>query len=354
MGEGEPEFLFKIVKHHRSALGRQVGEAIRLEKRGASSLNSKGEYNRCRIARLVLEQPEVPEKNADEEQQSERREYTVGEEALLRRRRSWDTKKGGKLGLKEGGKRKVEGATNIRGSNPPKHKKSRKYAPIGANWGNEEQGEGLNIDRVLEEAPNSSQKPKIPPEITKNHQKNLLPPPNPQSIEQHSTPSTAKYPSTPRGKPDHNSIDIESCAGVPPVQLDPSVDQLHEGDLGEVAQGWDSNLTNPPHTPSPSPSPSIVASTGGNQAQKSISSTHYSTKSGEDDNISKKCDIKGKKCIIHNCKANRVKVYKEAWIRSARTGLYYMSKRNVLEWRCDRKTKPNLSDGSGTDATAEV
>ena len=28
MGEGEPEFLFKIVKHHRSALGRQVGEAI--------------------------------------------------------------------------------------------------------------------------------------------------------------------------------------------------------------------------------------------------------------------------------------------------------------------------------------
>ena len=103
-----------------------------------------------------------------------------------------------------------------------------------------------------------------------------------------------------------------------------------------------------------SPSPSTVASTGGNQAQKSISSAHYSTKSGEDDNISKKCDIKEKKCIIHNCKANRVKVYKEAWIRSARTGLYYMSKRNVLEWRCDRKTKPNLSDGSGTDTTAEV
>ena len=40
--------------------------------------------------------------------------------ALLIRRRSWDTKKGGKLGLKEGGKRTVEGATDIRESNPKK------------------------------------------------------------------------------------------------------------------------------------------------------------------------------------------------------------------------------------------
>ena len=56
-GEGEPEFHFKVGKHFKSALSRQVGEAIRLERRGVSSLNSKGEYNRCKISRLVLEQP---------------------------------------------------------------------------------------------------------------------------------------------------------------------------------------------------------------------------------------------------------------------------------------------------------
>ena len=56
-GEGEPEFQFKVVKHFKSAPTRQVGETIRLERRGFSSLNSKGEYNRCKISRLVLEQP---------------------------------------------------------------------------------------------------------------------------------------------------------------------------------------------------------------------------------------------------------------------------------------------------------
>ena len=60
-----------------------------------------------------------------------------------------------------------------------------------------------------------------------------------------STPSTSDSPSTPRGNPDHNSSLKESCAGVPPMQFCSSVDKLHEGDLGEVAQGMDSNLTTP-------------------------------------------------------------------------------------------------------------
>ena len=43
----------KVVQHHRSALSRQVGEAIRIRRRGLT-LNSKGEYNRCSISRLTL------------------------------------------------------------------------------------------------------------------------------------------------------------------------------------------------------------------------------------------------------------------------------------------------------------
>ena len=57
---GEPKFVMKVVKYHRTALSRQVGEAIRIQKRGMECpvLNSKAEFNRCSIVRLSLEQLE--------------------------------------------------------------------------------------------------------------------------------------------------------------------------------------------------------------------------------------------------------------------------------------------------------
>ena len=55
VGEGNPSFRFNIVKRYKTALTRQVGEAVRIELRG-NVLNSKGEYNRCRLPRLVVEE----------------------------------------------------------------------------------------------------------------------------------------------------------------------------------------------------------------------------------------------------------------------------------------------------------
>ena len=54
----EPAFIFKLVSSHKTALGRQVKEAIRIKRRGgaANILNSKGEFNRCHIPRLVMEE----------------------------------------------------------------------------------------------------------------------------------------------------------------------------------------------------------------------------------------------------------------------------------------------------------
>ena len=57
--EGEdPEFIFKVVSHHRTALNRQVREAIRIGRRGGAGriLNSKSEFNRCHIPHLVVEE----------------------------------------------------------------------------------------------------------------------------------------------------------------------------------------------------------------------------------------------------------------------------------------------------------
>ena len=53
---GEKGSHFKIVGSYRSALSRQVGEAVKIRRRGGegSVLNSKGEFNRCKITRLTL------------------------------------------------------------------------------------------------------------------------------------------------------------------------------------------------------------------------------------------------------------------------------------------------------------
>ena len=46
----------KIISSYRDPLTGQVSEAVRIEMRGGNTLNSKTEYNRCRIARLVIDQ----------------------------------------------------------------------------------------------------------------------------------------------------------------------------------------------------------------------------------------------------------------------------------------------------------
>ena len=54
-GEGGPEMSFKVLGNYRTALSMQIAEAIRIRKRGTAALNSKGEYDRCRIHRLTIE-----------------------------------------------------------------------------------------------------------------------------------------------------------------------------------------------------------------------------------------------------------------------------------------------------------
>ena len=46
--------IFKIVGTFRSALSRQITEAVRMKNRGILALNSKGEFDRCKIHRLTV------------------------------------------------------------------------------------------------------------------------------------------------------------------------------------------------------------------------------------------------------------------------------------------------------------
>ena len=55
--EEEPKFIMRVVRSYRTALFRQIAEAVRIRRRGGEGgiFNSKAEYSRCRITRLVLD-----------------------------------------------------------------------------------------------------------------------------------------------------------------------------------------------------------------------------------------------------------------------------------------------------------
>ena len=70
-GRGEPKFHLRPVMFHRSSLGRQIAEAVRIERWGEDLiLNSKAEFNRSRITRLTLGE-EKPEKKEEARIQEE-------------------------------------------------------------------------------------------------------------------------------------------------------------------------------------------------------------------------------------------------------------------------------------------
>ena len=58
-GRGEPAFHMRLVKTFKSALTRQVSEAVRMKRWGEDVvLNSKSEFNRCILGRLTLGEEE--------------------------------------------------------------------------------------------------------------------------------------------------------------------------------------------------------------------------------------------------------------------------------------------------------
>ena len=59
----DPEFVMRTVGYHCRALNRQIAEAVRIGRRGGagSKLNSKAEFDRCKIPRLIVEEQDKKE-----------------------------------------------------------------------------------------------------------------------------------------------------------------------------------------------------------------------------------------------------------------------------------------------------
>ena len=71
--EEQPKFRINIVGKFQDAMSRQLSESIRIELRGEKVLNSKSEYSRSRIPRLVVEKDDL-ELNAEKKRKVEEKE----------------------------------------------------------------------------------------------------------------------------------------------------------------------------------------------------------------------------------------------------------------------------------------
>ena len=117
--ETEIQFRMRIVKTHRSSFERQIYEGIRIqnERRKHDILNSRTEYNRCALPRLVVKVGEGKDKGKDtEKREEERKEAEIERKIaeLMRIRKINDTEgKGGSKTNKKIIERKGNGVERI-------------------------------------------------------------------------------------------------------------------------------------------------------------------------------------------------------------------------------------------------
>ena len=152
----------RVVESCSTALSRQIGEAIRIRRRGGEGrvLNSRAEYKRSQIPRLQLEE-ETKTKMREEEQEKEelRKSKQLEEGQLLweqdkTKRRDRESKQlagewRSSTNKKEGGAKRPKGREQLGEKGEKKeraNKKKMRYALLGEDWGTapmEEEGSQL-------------------------------------------------------------------------------------------------------------------------------------------------------------------------------------------------------------------
>ena len=90
-GEQEPNFHMKVRGFFKTALARQVAEAVLIRRIGGEGaiLNSRGEFSRSHIPRLQV---------VEEEQQTDTRERELTTKLLREQDRDWENNKAMELG----------------------------------------------------------------------------------------------------------------------------------------------------------------------------------------------------------------------------------------------------------------
>ena len=157
-GSQDHAFLFKIVETPRNALSRQIGEAVKISRRGGEGaiLNAKGEYNRCHITRLTLGADDAPpgcKQNDGEGLESNNWIWSQGAnwESRKTKQREQVDKEMSRILCKEpkfggGGSKRPGGDPKLKGG----RNKKRKFQLIDVNWGSKDVRDNMRIDCPIE------------------------------------------------------------------------------------------------------------------------------------------------------------------------------------------------------------
>ena len=308
LGEGEPEMVFKVVKYHKTALSRQVGEAVRLRRRGEYVLNSKGEYNRCQIQRLTLN--EGPEEQLDEGNNIvENEQGRVGEESLLRKSRGNTGRKNNlSIDLRTEGSPKKRKGDNAP-QEPIKRNKKQKNELVGEGWGKNAKVEELNLDCEI--------------------QKTLV------LKEGRSTPLESIPEQNTGGRDERGNTKM-----VPEKTVAAPLEKACLGKSIRVSDGGNSELGPPPlqvqaglrSSPSPSDSNNYEdnGDTGerGNNVSSEINSVVKPVvRSGQ-------CLVVKRRCTVHEVNAILKIESRSVWTKIEKTGLFDWRVRKSRKWVC--------------------
>ena len=215
-----PSFILRPVKFYKSALTRQVAEAVRIRRRGGEGaiLNSKSEYNRCTIPRLQLGEEEDEEKVARIEQEH----LLMVEKGAEEQIKQWEQRRATIKAVEQRKRRTTNGAGSSskrkeEEQKPGKRMKRLKYQQIPEGWGEEQPRQ-----------PKSSTNPDSKRE-----------PPKLAEIRTPDTPSVTK------------AFSGRLLEGAPPPQGIPNTDSLSGVNLGIVGcLGGGTGVGGPPK-PSP-------------------------------------------------------------------------------------------------------
>ena len=155
-GGEQPEFAMKVVRNFRTALARQVAEAVRIRRRGGEGaiLNSRGEFNRSHIPRLRIEEEEPA--GAREARMKEREHIRKN---LKEQDKAWEQRRAEALGAEaicgprsSPIKRSNEEYREYQSGGAPKakrRKKKRKHELLGKDWGEQDaRGTEMEVEPI--------------------------------------------------------------------------------------------------------------------------------------------------------------------------------------------------------------
>ena len=154
-GGKDPRFMFKIVAAPRTALSRQIREAVRIRRRGGagSILNSRSEFNRCYIPRLVVEEEEEEAKKL--RLQREEQELDELTKRLELEDMTWEERKRIEQTIAKKKRRRESDTQGEEDRQVGERRKSKKlrFSRIGEEWGAKTVGnlEVVEENRLIED-----------------------------------------------------------------------------------------------------------------------------------------------------------------------------------------------------------